>query len=160
MIAKRKIEIKWGLIFVITSLLWAMIEKSFGFHDQHLDKHAVFTMFFMLPAVLIFFFALWDKKRSYYHGKMTFSQGFVSGLIITLVVALFSPLSQYLTTEVISPDFFGNTIAYVTKHNIMPAAEAEAHFNLQNYMLLSVVGAILSGILTSAIAALFMRSRH
>jgi|SRR5690606_1524838 len=107
-----KIEIKWALIFVAMMLLWMLIEKLSGLHDAHIDKHAIFTNFIAIPAIVIFVFALLDKRKNFYGGVMTYKQGFISGLIITVIVALFSPLVQYIISAIISPNYFMNVIHY------------------------------------------------
>jgi hypothetical protein len=43
---------------------------------------------------------------------MSYLQGLVSGLILTVVVVLLTPLSQYITHELISPGYFSNSIAF------------------------------------------------
>jgi len=42
---------------------------------------------------------------------MTFLQGLLSGMVITLVVVLLTPLSQYISHSLISPDYFSNIIS-------------------------------------------------
>lgn len=158
---KIKIEIKWALIFVGMSLLWMLLEKLVGLHSTHIDKHMYFTNLVAIPAILIYVFALIDKKKNAYEGHMTFKQGFISGLIITAIVALFSPLTQWITSTLITPEYFPNVIAYSVESGYHKSLEeAEAYFNLKNYIMQSFIGAIVMGILTSAIVAFFVRSKN
>lgn len=152
-----KTEIKWGLIFTVSGLLWMVLEKALGWHDEHIDKHAIYTNFFAIIAIVIYVFALKDKRDNVLGGKMTWQQGFVSGMIISLVVALLSPLSQYLTHKIITPSYFENVINYTVENGAMTLENAKAYFNLSSYMIQSAVFALGIGILTSAIVALFMR---
>ncbi len=154
---KYKNEIKWGLIFFIASLAWLLLEKTVGLHDVHIDKHPVYTNFFAIVAIAIYVFALMDKRKNYYNGKMSWKQGFVAGLIITLVVVILSPLAQYLTHAVITPDYFPNAIQYAVENDKMTQAEAENYFTMKSYILQGVIGGAVMGILTSAIVAIFVR---
>lgn len=156
----RFIEIKWGVIFVIMSLVWMELEMIAGLHDEHLNLQQYITMLFMIPAIWIYVAGLKEKKKKDLNGSMTFKQGFVSGLIITVVVTLFSPLTQWITSEIITPDYFTNVIAYSLETGYHKSlAEAEAQFNLENYIIQSTVGALLMGIATSAIVAFFVKTK-
>lgn len=156
---KIKIEIKWGVLFVLSGLIWMILEKSLGWHDVHIDKHASYTMLYAPIAIAIYVLALLDKKRNFYHGKMTYVQGFISGLIITLIVVILSPLSQYITSTYISPDYFSNMIQYSVEKGELSQEAAEANFSLVSYMIQAMVGAAVMGLITSAIVAIFTRSK-
>ena len=155
-----KIEIKWAILFVVMSLLWMWLEKLVGLHSTHIDKHMYLTNLFALPAILIYVLALRDKKQNHFHGHMTYVQGLISGLIITAIVALFSPLTQWITSTIITPEYFPNVIAHAVETGYHESLEAaEAYFNLENYMKQSVIGALAMGVITSAVVALFVRSK-
>jgi hypothetical protein len=152
------IEVKWAFIFIGSLLLWILLERLVGLHDIHLDKHQYLTLLFSIVAVTVYVFALLDKRKNFYNGKMTYKQAFISGLKITLVVTLFSPLTQWIISSVITPDFFKNVIQYSVEtgyHNSI--SEAEAQFNLKSYIIQSTLGALIMGIVTSAIVALFTK---
>lgn len=155
----RKIEIKWGVLFILVGLIWMVFEKTMGWHDVHIDKHATYSMFIAPIAIAIYIFALLDKKRNFYGGKMTYMEGFIAGLIITLVVVILSPLSQYITSTYITPDFFNNIIEYSVSSGKMQEQAAKEYFNLQKYMIQSVIGAAVMGLITTAIVAFFVRSK-
>src|SRR5690554_2986428 len=155
-----RIEIKWALIFVGMSLLWMLGEKLVGLHSTHIDLHMYLTNLFAIPAILVYVLALKEKKRKTYHQQMTFKQGFISGLIITLIVTLFSPLTQWIISTVITPEYFPNVIAYSVETGYHKSlAEAEAYFNLKNYIVQSTIGALVMGTITSAIVAFFLRTK-
>ncbi|RYF89013.1 MAG: DUF4199 domain-containing protein, partial [Chitinophagaceae bacterium] len=135
------IEIKWALIFVAFSLLWMFGEKIFGLYDANISKHAIYTNFIAIPAIAIYVIALLDKKKSFYNGHMTYKQGFVTGAIITVMVTILSPLTQYIATVIIAPEYYENMSSYAVKAGKMSAAEASAYFNLKSYILQGLVGA-------------------
>ncbi len=155
---KFQIEIKWGLIFILSGLVWMIMEKSLGWHDVLLEQHASLTMLYAPIAIALYVFALRDKKKSYFNGKMTYLQGLISGLVITLVVVILTPLSQYISHEYISPDYFLNIQKLSVEKGEMTQEEAEIHFSLMSYIQQSVVFAAFMGLLTSAIVAIFTKS--
>ena len=161
MMNKYKIEIKWAFIFIAVSLLWMLLEKLSGLHSTHIDKHLYLTNLFAIPAIWIFVLALKDKKKKFYNGQMDFKQGFISGVIITLIVTLFSPLTQWIISYVITPEYFPNVIEHSLKTGYYETRdEAEAFFNYKNYALQSTIGALAMGIVTSLIVAFFVRTKN
>ncbi|NBB88683.1 MAG: DUF4199 family protein [Bacteroidetes bacterium] len=82
----------------------------------------------------------------------------ISGLLITLIVAVLSPLTQWIISTIISPNYFSNAIEYaVSSGNIETREAAEAYFNLSSYIIQSAIGALIMGVVTTAIVAIFMR---
>ncbi|MFV0592243.1 MAG: DUF4199 domain-containing protein [Draconibacterium sp.] len=156
---KVGIEIKWAIIFILVMLLWMVAERVTGLHDQNIEYHYIVTNFFAIAAVLVYVFALLDKRKKDFGGKMNWIQGFISGLILTLGITILTPLAQYITLEVITPHYFENMIAFVVKKGQMSLEEAEASFNLQTYMIQSTLFAPVIGLVTSAIVAIFTRKK-
>jgi hypothetical protein len=154
-----KIEIKWAIVFVIMGLLWMLLERLLGLHNEYINKHAVYTNFIAIPAIAIYVFALLDKRKNFYHGVMTYGQGFMSGLAITLIVTLLSPLSQIITIEIITPEYFSNIIEYSVQKGELTRAQAEDFFSLKNYIVQGLIGSPVMGLLTTAIVALFTRKK-
>lgn len=156
----RTIEIKWAIIFSVVGLLWMLLEKLTGLHSTHIDKHMYLTNLFAIPAIIMMVLALKDKKRNFYKGQMSYKQGFVSGLIISVFIALLSPLTQWITSTIITPEFFPNVIAYSVETGYHKSvAEAEAYFNLKNYIIQSSVGALIMGIITTAVIMVFLQTK-
>ena len=156
---KYTIEIKWGAIFSIAMILWMILEKSVGLHDVHIDKHPIYTNLFAIVAIIIYILAIKDKKKNFFNNNMDWKQGFVSGIYVTIVVALFSPLVQYIISTFITPDFFKNAINYAVEHKKLTQTQAEAYFNLKSYMMQSVFGALSMGVVTAAIVAYFNKTK-
>ena len=157
---KLIIEIKWAFIFIATMLAWMLLEKLSGLHSTHIDKHQYLTMLFMIPAILVYVFALRDKKKSFYNGQMSYLQGFVSGMIITAIVTVFTPLTQWIVSYVITPEYFPNVIEYSVKTGYHKSLEeAQAYFNYSNYVVQGLIGALVMGAITSAIVAIFTKTK-
>lgn len=153
------IEIKWGVIFTVISLLWMYLEKTLGWHDELIAKHAIYTNIFGIVAILIYVFALLDKRKNFFKGKMNWSQGFVSGIVVSIVVAVLTPLAQYITHAYITPQYFPNIIDHAVENGSMTREAAEEYFNLTSYILQSFFFALVVGVVTSAIVALFVRKK-
>ena len=156
---KRATELKWAGIFIVVALLWMVLERLAGLHGPRIEHHATLTNLFSLPAVAVYVLALRDKRDGDLGGTMTYGQGFVSGAIITVIVALVSPLSQWVTHTVITPDYFENAIAAADRMGMASQADAEAYFNLANYIRLSMFGALAMGVGTAAVVAFFVRRK-
>ena len=127
-------EIKWGLIFTLAGLLWMLLEKTLGWHDVLIAKHAIYTNLFAIIAIIIFVFALIEKRNKDLGGKMTWAQGIVSGVIISFVVAILAPLSQYISHQLISPNYFTNAINYNVEIGALNQKNAETLFNIKSYL--------------------------
>ena len=152
-----RIEIKWALIFSGTTLLWMLFEKSMGWHDRAIDQHLVGSAFFAIPSILIYVFAIRDKKFSFFEGKISWQQATVSGIYMSLFVALLSPVVQYVTFEWLTPNFFGNMIKHVVDAKQMSVVAAQDYFNLPSYIKQGVFGSLSMGVVTSAIVAYFVQ---
>jgi uncharacterized membrane protein len=61
-----RIELKWGIIFFLSGLLWMVLEKTLGWHDRLLAQHAMYTLGYAPIAILIYVLALRNKKRKTY----------------------------------------------------------------------------------------------
>ncbi|WP_019038488.1 DUF4199 domain-containing protein [Psychroflexus tropicus] len=157
---KLKVEIKWALIFILSLLLWMLLERLLGLHDEYIDLHQYITMLYAIVAIVIYVLALKDKRKSAYSESASYSQLFKSGLIITLIITAFSPLSQYIISEVITPDYFTNIITHSVESGYYESVEqAKAEFNLENYILTSTIWAFVMGLATTAIVSIFLKNK-
>ncbi len=155
-----KFEIKWAIIFILSTLGWMVVEKSLGWHDEKIADHGTLTNIFAVVAITVYVLAFRDKKASFFHGQMSYMQGFIFGLIMTLFIALISPFSQYFISEVITPEYFPNVIRYAVESGKMTQEAAEAYFNLKSYMIQAAIGAAMMGAVTSAVVAFFFKSKN
>ena len=117
------------------------------------------TNIFAVVAVTVYVFALREKKNTGLNGVMSWKQGFISGAIITGVVIILSPVSQWITHTIISPEYFPNIVNYSVETGNATREQAEGYFNLWSYVVQSIMGALVMGLLTSAVVAAFVRSR-
>ncbi|GAB1371488.1 hypothetical protein MASR1M45_15500 [Candidatus Kapaibacterium sp.] len=148
---KYKIELKWAAGFAIMSMLWMLLERIVGLHSSNIDKHAVYTNFVAIPAILIYVFAFLDKQRSFYPDGISFKDGIIFGLFMTLFITLISPVNILITLYVITPDFFNNAIEYAVKSGNMTQATAQDYFNTGSYIMQGLIGAPIMGIITTVL---------
>ncbi len=156
---KFQLEIKWAILFSLLTLLWTIGEKISGLHDIHLDKQVFYTNFFAIPAILIYVFALLDKRKNEFQNMMNFQQGFVTGVYMSFIIMILSPIVQYISMTFISPKYFENIILFVVKNKSMTAIEAQKYFNLKSYIFQCAFFALSVGVVTSAIVAYFLQSK-
>lgn len=151
-------SVKWGILFSLTSLLWNIMEYVAGYHTVHIDQHQIVSMFFMIPAIALMTLGMREQKKKA-GGVITYGQSFMSGLFISMVVAVLSAPVQWIFFTFINPSFFETFIAHTVNNGSMNADAAAAYFNLKNYIVQGMGGAIVMGTVTSAIVALFLKSR-
>lgn len=155
-----KIETKWSIIFSIAGLLWMLLEKLSGLHDKHIDYHQYLTNLYAIPAIWIMVLALIDKKKNFYENKMSYKQGLITGIVLSVIIAALSPLTQWVTSYVISPEYFPNVIKRSVEIGYYKTIEeAQANFNFASYVKQGLIGALMMGIVTTAIAMIFIRTK-
>jgi hypothetical protein len=155
-----KIETKWAIIFSVMVLLWMLLEKLTGLHSTNIDYQMYLTNLFAIPAIWVMVLALKDKKKNYYNEQITYKQGLISGIILSLIIALISPLTQWITSYIISPGYFPNVIKRSVELGYYNTTEeAQANFNYKNYAVQGAFGALIMGIVTTAIAMIFIRTK-
>lgn len=155
-IKQYRVEIKWALIIIGATWLWAGLERLCGLHGEHIEKVRFYTNFFILPLVLLYIVALIDKRRTDYQGRILFKQGFRTGLVLTLLLTALAPLTQYVTHTVISPHFFDNAVAYIVAAGVLPEDSARAFFSLGNYIRHTMLSTPVIGLLIALFAALIV----
>ena len=156
---KFKIEFKWAVIYSICLLIWMYFEKTMGWHDEKVKFQPIYTMLFGFIIVIIYVLALLDKKKNYYNNFIDWKQSFLSGAILSLLVALFTPFVLYITFEYLSPEYFKNIINYKIQNSKMTLEDAEKYFSLSNYMYTNAFSNLSNGIVISAIISYFIKSK-
>ena len=135
------------------------LEKTLGWHDEKIADHYWLSMLYMPVAIFIYVLALREKRRRFFNKRLTWQQGFICGLMVSIFAAALSPLAQYLTYHYITPEYFPNIIEYSVTNEIMTLGAANEYFNITNYMMQSAIGLLVGGLVLSAIAAIILRRR-
>jgi len=141
-------------------LAWMYFEKAIGLHDEHIGQHAIYTNLFAIIAITIYVLALRNKNSDFFNGSMNWKQGFISGIILSVFIAIISPLVQYIISTYVTPEYFQNIIDYAVENGKMTRENAEGYFNLKSYMLQSAFGALAMGVVTSAVVAFFVKNKN
>ena len=108
-------------------------------------------------ALLIFNFI---KPYFGFPNQIVFSES--SGLlnVLSVFIAIISPLTQYIISTYISPEYFQNVIDFAVENGKMTLENAQGYFNLKSYMLQGAFGALAMGVVTSAVVAFFVKSKN
>ena len=156
---KFKIEIKWAVIFTLFFILWIIVEKGLGFHDENIKNQMFFSYLYIIPTIMIYIFEHTDKKKNVYKNQINWTQGFISGCYMSLFICILSPIAQYICFEFVSPNFFKNAIAYLVESKIMTLENATNYFSMKSYLIQGAFSGISFGILISAIMAYFLQTK-
>ena len=90
-------------------------------------------------------------------GVMNYKQGVVTGIFITIFITILTPLTQLITSSIITPEFFPNVIEFSVNQGLMTLEDANNMFNLKSYTIQASIGAFIMGIITSIIVAFFTK---
>ncbi|HEX4948295.1 MAG TPA: DUF4199 domain-containing protein [Blastocatellia bacterium] len=151
-----KTELKWGVIFSVMGLVWLILEYLVGLHDKFIAWHGILTNLVAIPSVIIMVLAILEKRRVL-GGTITFKQAFLCGFGVSLVVAVLSPITQWIFHRLINPGYFENAIRLGVEQGKTTLADAQAFFNLPSYMLQSVFAAVVIGSITSLVIAAMIK---
>ncbi len=151
-----KTELKWGVIFAAMGLVWLTLEYLVGLQGKFIAWHQYLTNLVAIPSVIIMVLAILEKRRVL-GGTISFQQSFLCGFGVSLIVAVLSPLTQFIFHRLINPGYFENAIRYGVAQGKTTLAEAQAFFNLPSYMLQSVLAAIIIGTITSLVIAAMIK---
>lgn len=153
-----KIEIKYGIIFSLASLVWVSMEYVLGLHSTFIELHPMVSPLFATVAITVMYLGMSARKKAM-GGQVTYFEIFMSGLYISIVVVLLSPIPLYIFNTHINPDFFESMTNLAVNQGKMPLEQAQEYFSYMGYVKQSIVGGLVMGVITSAIVALFLRSK-
>ena len=153
------IEIKWALRFTLLSLAWAIGENAIGLHDKYIHDYWKCSLLFILPAFLFFYLAIAEKKKYFFSNEISWKQGFITGIVISFIIALLNPIAQYVIYKSITPHFFENIIKYKIENTTMNIKTANEIFNLKAYLIQTTFGGLSYGIITGAIVSLLIKNK-
>lgn len=155
-----RIEIRWGLLFSLILMIWMFIEKNIGWHDKYIGHQAGYHIIALAVIyILAYSRALMEKRDRYYNGFMSWKQGLISGVVISVIVAVLSPLTQFFIYHYISPDYFKNMIDYQVNQGSMSEKNARTLYSMKFFIIQEIGIGLSLGIVISAIVALFIRTK-
>jgi RsiW-degrading membrane proteinase PrsW (M82 family) len=155
---KFKIEFKWASIFTAINLIWVYIEKYLGLHDKYIDYHSIVGLVILIPFSLCILMSIRQKREEYYKGDMTWQKAFLSGALLSLVVAGLSAGPVYVMSEYVSPDFFE-----IAKSKSLGRGATEEmvkqFFNLNAYISQAIMFYLAFGVMISALIGLVVKRK-
>ncbi|WP_019037066.1 DUF4199 domain-containing protein [Psychroflexus tropicus] len=155
---KFEIELKWATAFTAISIAWVYLEKFLGYHDEHVSSQAVFSFWLLVPQALIYIVAIRQKREKYYGGEITWQKAFISGVVLSAVIAGLSPAAIYLMTEFISPQFLSNIVEVRAEQGI-PREGLVQIYNLNSMVSQAIFNNLATGVFFSAVIALFLKNK-
>jgi hypothetical protein len=156
---KFEIELKWAVAYNVLFILWTAMEKALGWHDSLVGHQLIYTNLFLLAVIPVYVLAIRDKRKNYYHGQISWAQGFISGTVMSVFAAIINPVALSLAFQVISPDYFHNISAYYIAHHHFSPEKAAQYFSLKSYIIQNTSSGISSGVLFSALIALAVKTK-
>lgn len=140
-------------------MLFLSFEKAMGWHDEHIQYHIVYSLLIIFPQALLFYFALIEKKKKYYQGKITWQQAFLSGGVLSLLIAGISPATMYYMHTFLSPNFLPLAIEkFVASGG--DEATAQSYHSLEAYIKNAILFNVSMGIVLSAIVGVFVKTKE
>jgi hypothetical protein len=154
------VEFRWAFTFLLAQTLWIMFEKTLGFHGDKIQYQPLFSMLFNFILIAIYVLAIRDKKKKIYNNQMTWQEGFVSGLMLTLIIALFTTMTEYTKHNVISPYLLEDMKDLILAENRMTVEDANNYFSFSKTLSNTIFFTISIGVLITSIVAWIMKSKE
>lgn len=155
---KFEIELKWASAFTAISIAWVYFEKFLGYHDVKVSSQALFSFWLMIPQALIYVVAIREKRQRYYNGEITWQKAFISGVVLSAVIAGLSPAAIYIMVEFVSPDFLSN-IVEVRAEQGMQREGLEQLYSLNSLVSQAIFNNLATGVFFSALIALIFKNK-
>lgn len=158
-----RIALKYGILIVVFIFLWGVMEYMAGVHLHYLDYRPVLALLSLTIPMIFIYLGIREAQKNY-TGYFTYGQAFKTGLFISLVVAVINPIGQWIFFTTVSPEYFESIQAYNQSEVVALGAEervSSGSATLGNYLIWSAfVGALVAGIVISAILAIFVRDKN
>lgn len=155
-----RVEIKWAIYYSIFLLIWFVIEKIFGLHDERIALQQNVSFFILIPTVAFYVLEMVNKRKQFYSGRMTYFQGFITGIIYTVCIMILTPLVQFICYFIISPGYFKNLVDYSLSTGVYNNVQAAQQFTLGNFLFINEVFIMLTGVVFAAFIPLFLLSAN
>lgn len=163
-----KTALKYGFLIVIFLFLWLTLEYMVGLHSEHIQFHPIATLLSLIIPLLFLYYGMREAQKSY-RGieEFTYRKAFLTGLLISLVVAVLSPLGQWIFHALLAPGFFDSMQPNLEAQQLARGVDAEVAREeaadasyLSTYLMQTAVGYLIAGAIMSAILAIFIRDKR
>lgn len=159
------LEIKYGLLVSVFTLIWIVFEQLLGLQDEYVEWHKIVTNFSLLIPIAGIWMALSEYKAARI-SKYNFQKGFGIGFRITLINTVLIIPIIYLFYLFINPDW-PNTMMIEAKMEainkgedpLKAIEEARSYFDLKYYTIRNVIETFIFGTLFSSVIAFMQKNR-
>lgn len=155
---KFEIELKWASAFTAISIAWVYFERYLGYHDEFVSSQAIFSFWLLLPQALIYVVSIREKREKYYKGEITWQKAFISGVVLSAIIAGLSPAAIYIMLEFVSPDFLSN-IVEVRAEQGMPREGLTQIYNLNTMVTQAIFNNLATGVFFAAVIGLILKNK-
>lgn len=155
---KFEIEFKWALYFTGFNMLWLSLEKYLGWHDEAIQQHILYSLLIVIPQCIWYYLALTEKKKKFFNNEISWQQAFLSGGVLSLLIAGLSPATVYYMHTFLSPDFIDLAIEKFVESGGKLDAARNFH-SLEAYIKNSILFNVSLGIVISSVVAFFIQTK-
>ena len=164
-----KLEVKYGLITGGGIALWVLGEFVLGLHTVRLDLGEYSGYLSIIVPIIVFYFALKEKKDKELNGMLSIKQALKSGFLISLVAGTVIALFFYVYPTFINPQWMQLGLEFERNKMIASGVPLEqvlaqiddlqALYTVPVQMGAAFVGTILQGVIISLAMALVLRKK-
>jgi hypothetical protein len=148
-----KLELKWVIIIFAVHIFWHILTRALGLYGDRSSYEELSLFVFAFVYALLMLLALLDL-RSRNKGYLNRRHGFSSGLFISFILVVLSPLMVAILAFGIQPDFFNIMISNSIANGEYLSYEAAAsEYSYWNYVQLYMATYLLVGSLSGALWA-------
>lgn len=155
---KFEIELKWASAFTAISIAWVYFEKFLGYHDEMVSSQAVFSFWLLVPQALIYIVAIRQKRERFYNGEITWQKAFISGVVLSAIIAGLSPAAIYIMVEFVSPEFLSNIVEVRAEQGV-PREGLEQIYNLNSMVTQAIFNNLATGVFFAAVIGLIFKNK-
>jgi hypothetical protein len=159
------LELKYGILISIFTLIWIAFEQLSGLQDEYIEWHKIVTnLSLVIPAI-----GIWLAIRDFKAARVTkynFQKGFGVGFRITLINTVLVIPIVYIFYNFINPEWTNlmmNKAKLDALNNgedsLKAVEEARSYFSFKYYMIQSIIGTFISGTLISSLIAFMAKNR-
>lgn len=118
-----------------------------------ISEKGSFSWLLIPVTLLLYYFAFREVKRKLREEQSIILEYLKTGLTIGLITMIFAPISMWLMSTYISPDFFSNAITEGVRIG-EDRTKLESEFSLRSFILRSALAAIVLGIFLGIVSVL------
>ena len=83
-----KLALKYGLMITAGWIVWTMLEFLLGFHNERIAVGMVTGWFSVAVPAIVLYYGIKEKRDKHLNGNLTLTDGILTGLSISLVMAI------------------------------------------------------------------------